>query len=458
MRNLNVGIVSSLALFSLFSASLASAQTAAKSTPPAATDTPQASPARASANYFEAGLFGGIIKLSDDHALETHDHQPFKTAGELGARVAYFPLSFLGAEFEGMAGGAKTQSGEPADVWAVRGHALVQLPGNIVVPFALVGGGVLGASSNATGSDSDKLFHFGIGAKLAIDDFLGVRLDLRDNLTQKYHASSGSQAHSPEATLGLTFTLDPTEKTPPKAAPPPDTDNDGVPDDADKCPKEAGPAPDGCPPPKDSDNDGITDERDACPNEAGPAPTGCPDKDPDHDCVPVPLDKCPDQPGLPTDGCPDPDPDHDGITGEKDKCPNQPETVNGFEDDDGCPDTLPEKVKKYSGVVAGIEFDLAKATIRPTSRPTLDEAAGVLKEYPALRISITGHTDDQGDRAKNVDLSKARAEAVKGYLVEQGIDAARIETRGAGPDEPIADNKLPAGRQKNRRIEFKLIQ
>ncbi len=458
MRKLSIGISGAALTSGFFCASIACAQTAPPAAPPPATDTPQANPARASENYFEAGVFGGVIKLSDDHALETRNHQSFKAAGELGARVAYFPLSFLGAEFEGMAGGSKTESGTPADVWAVRGHAIVQLPGHVVVPFALIGGGVLGAASNDTGADSDKLFHFGVGAKVALDDFLGLRLDLRDNLTQKYHASSGAQAHSPEATLGLTFTLDPAEKTPSKAAPPPDADNDGVPDDADKCPKEAGPAPDGCPPPKDSDHDGITDERDACPNEAGPAPAGCPDRDPDHDCVPVPLDKCPDQPGLPTDGCPDPDPDHDGISGDKDKCPNQPETVNGFEDEDGCPDTLPEKVKKYSGVVPGIEFDLGKATIRPTSRATLDEAAGVLEEYSALRITITGHTDDQGDRAKNVDLSKARAEAVKTYFVTQGIDAARIETRGAGPDEPIADNKLATGRQKNRRIEFKLIQ
>ena len=99
--------------------------------------------------------------------------------------------------------------------------------------------------------------------------------------------------------------------------------------------------------------------------------------------------------------------------------------MNGFEDSDGCLDTLPEKVKKYSGVVPGIEFDLAKATIRPTSRPTLDEAASVLSEYSVLRISITGHTDDIGDRKKNLDLSKDRADAVKTYLVGKGIDETR---------------------------------
>ena len=415
----------------------------------------------AKANYFEVGLFGGALFPSSNHAFQTTgQHQKFDSpAPEIGARVAYFPLAFLGAEVEGMAAGTKTESGASADLWATRVHGIVQLPGHELIPFALIGGGLMGAGSNPLGQDADKLFHFGAGAKLGLDDFLGLRLDLRDNLTQKNHAESGTLTHHPEVTLGLTFTLDPTKKAAPPPAPaPPDADNDGFPDANDKCPNEAGVAPDGCPLPQDSDGDGVTDLRDACPNEAGLAPTGCPDRDLDHDCVPIPADKCPDVAGLPQDGCPDPDPDHDGISGAADQCPDKPETMNGFEDSDGCPDTLPEKVQKYSGVVPGIEFDLGRATIRPTSRATLDEAAGVLKDYPALRIAITGHTDNQGDRAKNVELSRQRAEAVKAYLVERGTDASRIETRGAGPDEPIADNKLPAGRQKNRRIEFKLLQ
>ena len=395
----------------------------------AGTASAQTEPKKPLENYFEIGLFGGALWPSSNIALYSAKHEKFNSpVPELGARVAYFPLSFFGAELEGAAGSTKTESGAAADIWAARAHAIVQFPGLPVTPFALIGGGFMGAGSNATGNDRDKLFHFGAGVKASVDDFLGLRLDVRDNLTQKFAASSGTQAHSPEVTLGLTFTLDPESHAPPKAAPPP------------------------------PDADGIVDERDACPNEAGPAPTGCPDRDSDHDCVPVPADKCPDVAGLPSDGCPDPDPDHDGISGAADKCPDKPETVNGFEDTDGCPDTLPEKVKKYAGVVAGIEFDLGQATIRPGSRPTLDDAASVLTEYSALRISITGHTDNMGDRTKNVDLSKARADSVKTYLVGKGIDASRIETRGAGPDEPIADNKLAAGRQKNRRIEFKLIQ
>jgi len=81
-----------------------------------------------------------------------------------------------------------------------------------------------------------------------------------------------------------------------------------------------------------------------------------------------------------------------------------------------------------------------------------------MTDYPKLRIRITGHTDNVGDRDSNAKLSQARADAVKQYLVDKGVAADRIETRGAGPDEPIADNDTPAGQQKNRRIEFKLLE
>jgi OOP family OmpA-OmpF porin len=87
----------------------------------------------------------------------------------------------------------------------------------------------------------------------------------------------------------------------------------------------------------------------------------------------------------------------------------------------------------------------------------LNEAVKVLTEYKDLRVLITGFTDDVGERQANLDLSAARADAVKAYMVGKGIDATRVETRGAGPDDPIADNKTDKGRQQNRRIEFKLI-
>ncbi|MFZ5889524.1 MAG: OmpA family protein [Myxococcota bacterium] len=413
---------------------------------------------RPTSGYFEGSVFAGLLFPSSSNAFYSRQQQALDSpVPELGARAGYYPLEFLGVEIEGAAGPTKSDSGSNAALWGVRGQLIGQLPGRVLTPFALVGAGRLAAGSNATGTDSDPSIHFGVGGKLYLDDFLGLRLDLRDHLTQKYDADPGTKTHHPELLLGLTFTLD--TRRPPEPPPPPeaDADSDGVPDKSDKCVQAAGPAPDGCPPPADADSDGIDDERDSCPTEAGPAPSGCPEKDADHDCVPLPVDRCPNEQATTPDGCPDPDADHDGVQGAADQCPKEPETKNAFQDDDGCPDTLPAKIQKFSGVIAGIEFDTGKATIRAISRTTLDEAASVLKEFPNLRISIQGHTDNVGPREKNVALSGERADSVKAYLVGKGIDSDRIETKGIGPDQPIADNKDGAGRQKNRRIEFKLL-
>ena len=423
---------------------------------------------RPTKSYFELGLFGGALFPATQHNFqnETYPHQSFKSiAPEIGARLAFYPFEFAGAEVEGMAAPAKDKDGGAAGLWALRAHALAQLPLGSITPFVLVGVGRMGAGSNAMGSDSDPSIHFGGGAKLALDDFIGLRLDLRDNLAQKNQSSEGTLAHNPEILVGLSFTLDPRKKATP---PPPDSDSDGIIDPDDACPKEPGvttkdPKTNGCPPPPDQDADGIVDASDACPTEAGvvsedAAKNGCPAaKDSDGDGVLDGDDKCPEQAGVAPDGCPDLDPDKDGVVAPDDKCPDVAETVNGFEDEDGCPDEVPQAVQKFSGVIGGIEFDLGKATIRAKSKPVLDEAVTVLKDYPTLRIEVSGHTDNQGDRDKNVLLSEKRAEAVRQYLVSQGIDAGRIATRGAGPDAPIADNKSPAGQQKNRRIEFKLL-
>ena len=109
------------------------------------------------------------------------------------------------------------------------------------------------------------------------------------------------------------------------------------------------------------------------------------------------------------------------------------------------------------GVVEGITFAYNSDEVTPKSRPVLDDAAKVFKEYSVNKILITGHTDDQGERQYNLDLSARRADAVKAYLVKAGVPADSLDTRGAGPDEPRADNKTPEGQQKNRRIEFKIL-
>ncbi len=227
-------------------------------------------------------------------------------------------------------------------------------------------------------------------------------------------------------------------------------------DSDDQCPAEAGVAPRGCP--ADTDSDGVLDKDDFCPREAGPAPNGCPDPDADKDGVPLPCDQCPKEVGVKPDGCPLRDRDGDGIFDDKDKCIDKPETRNGFEDEDGCPDTIPDAVKKFSGVIEGIYFDKNKATIRPQSKGVLASAAKVLHTYPSISLEISGHTSSEGDAAVNQRLSQERADSVKQWLVDNGVPPERLKTRGAGPDEPIANNKTAAGREKNRRIEFKVLQ
>ena len=151
------------------------------------------------------------------------------------------------------------------------------------------------------------------------------------------------------------------------------------------------------------------------------------------------------------------DTDGDGIMDPDDQCINEPETKNNYLDTDGCPDEVPKEIERFTGVIQGIFFDTNKASIKPTSRKTLDDAVEVLKKFDSVRVEISGHTDSSGKYDLNVDLSARRAEAVKKYMTDAGVDAGRIETRGAGPDEPIADNKTKAGKAKNRRIEFKLL-
>jgi len=80
-----------------------------------------------------------------------------------------------------------------------------------------------------------------------------------------------------------------------------------------------------------------------------------------------------------------------------------------------------------------------------------------MNENPEFNLDINGHTDSVGDEAKNLDLSQRRADSVKKYLTDKGIDASRMTARGFGETLPIADNSTAAGRAKNRRVEFKVI-
>ncbi len=324
-------------------------------------------------------------------------------------------------------------------------------PSSVFVPFVLAGGGVMQIVK--TGDDilihkgHEGMGYIGAGAMYRAQGDWGVRGDIRAILVPSSGSSSVTLDYEVVFSLNKVFG----RAHPPKhvAAPPPpkdeDPDHDGILGDKDKCPNDAEDKDgfqdeDGCPDP-DNDGDGIMDKDDKCPNEAGPAENnGCPDKD--------------------TDG--------DGIIDRLDKCPNDPETKNGYQDEDGCPDEIPEKVKQFTGAIQGITFKLGSADLAPQSNAILDKAFAVLGEFKDVKLEIQGHTDDQplgkgGKFADNIALSQARADSVKAYFVKKGIDESRLISKGYGDTQPVDDpkgltgGKLNAARAKNRRVEFKLI-
>lgn len=105
-------------------------------------------------------------------------------------------------------------------------------------------------------------------------------------------------------------------------------------------------------------------------------------------------------------------------------------------------------------VTHGILFDVGKSTIMPYSMGTINEIAKVMKENSALKFSIEGHTDSDGDEAANLKLSQERAESVKNELVKLGIDASRLTTKGWGESKPIETGNSPEAKANNRRVEF----
>ena len=256
--------------------------------------------------------------------------------------------------------------------------------------------------------------------------------------------------------------------------PDPDNDSDGLADGDDQCPNDAEDADgfedgDGCPD-TDNDDDGIADASDRCPDEAEDTDEfqdddGCPDTDNDGDGILDAEDGCPVDPedidGFEDDdGCPDTDNDGDGIADVDDLCPDQPEQFNGERDDDGCPDEIKAVVTKDKIVILDkVLFVTAKDVIIRSSYPVLDAVTQTLLENPQItRVSVEGHTDSRGSDSSNQALSEKRAAAVVRYLVKAGIDEGRLQSAGFGETRAIADNETSDGQQKNRRVEFVIVE
>jgi outer membrane protein OmpA-like peptidoglycan-associated protein len=249
-----------------------------------------------------------------------------------------------------------------------------------------------------------------------------------------------------------------------------DSDGDGVYDKFDKCPDVEGPAENNGCPYEDRDSDGVLNKEDKCPDIAGPKENkGCPYEDSDKDGTLDKDDKCPKVAGsVENKGCPLEDSDKDGVLDKDDKCPKVPGTVANK----GCPEekVVPvaepvkavepnkEIIKKINEYSKTILFDTGKATIKSESFKNLDAIVGVLNEYKDAKFKIEGYTDSAGKPASNLKLSKNRAAAVKKYLVDKGVETARLTSEGYGSKRPIASNKTAKGKIQNRRVEIKLVK
>jgi outer membrane protein OmpA-like peptidoglycan-associated protein len=260
-----------------------------------------------------------------------------------------------------------------------------------------------------------------------------------------------------------------------------DRDHDGIVDSEDACLDVKGvadpdPTRNGCPvivpiaPPSDRDGDGILDDVDACPDVKGvpdpdPKKNGCPPPPPDRDGdgIPDAVDACPDVKGVADpdpqkNGCPPPsDRDGDGIVDAEDACPDEKGPRDPDPAKNGCP--MVHVSDKEVVILEQVQFDTGKATIKPVSDTLLDQVAAVLQSHDELaRMEVQGHTDSTGSAGLNKRLSQERAEAVMNALVTRGVDKGRLTAKGYGPDVPIADNASEEGRQKNRRVQFSIVE
>ena len=326
-------------------------------------------------------------------------------------------------------------------------------------PYAQVGGGYAAI-------DNEGKFRtlVGAGANFWFTDNIGLNLQTAYHPTMKSESTENYFQHA----LGITIKFgkqdrdndgvaDKDDKCPDVAGKPelngcPDADGDGITDAEDACPDVFGLKEfNGCP---DTDGDGIADKDDECPEVAGkPELKGCPDAD--NDGIADKDDKCPDQAGpKENNGCPWPDRDGDGVLDKDDECPEEA----GPASNKGCPEVTQEVQTQLNSFAKTILFDVGKSTIRPESATVLNNIVNVLNKYKNSKFSIEGYTDTSGNKDKNQRLSEDRAYSVKAYLVDKGINPARLSAKGFGPEKPIADNKTKKGRELNRRVEINLVK
>ncbi len=371
------------------------------------------------------------------------------------------------------------------------------------VPFIEAGVGMLdwqveNYNSKKKISDINFTAHISSGTEWLISRYFGINLvcEYQHFFAQKKDMSGLGDKQTGKLSFGLGLSF--------RFALSKDSDRDGIPDKIDRCPFQAEDYDDyedhdGCPDldndgdqfpdsvetatgkflnkfdtgtdPNniDSDNDGINDYEEVFTYKTDPNISDT-DQDGLTDGDEVTLFKT-DPHNADSDGDgildgkevnelgTDPlqaDSDGDGFADDLDLCPLQAENFNNFQDDDGCPDQKPMLEFKQQApiILEDINFTSASSVLSLEAEKKLLQVAKTLQNHPKMELEIGGHTDNSGSRAYNIDLSLKRAQAVKSFLVEQGIAENRLTAIGYGPDHPIASNLTEEGKAKNRRIEF----
>lgn len=452
-----------------------------------------AAPAAAQkAGTVEIGAFGRVTWFDDVYSLQNDIG--------FGGRLGLFLARNL--ELEGQVSyipSASTDSNASFDedvaVTSVRGFLEYNInfrPMALILGAGAVYSGYGGYYGDIPGHTDGIAPSFLVGLRFGVGGILQGRIDGTYDMvgSPAYFTGPADKASNWGLQAGLSLMF-PKEK-------PKDSDKDGVIDKLDQCPNTPlGTKVDdkGCPIPLDDDKDGVPNDRDQCPNTpAGETvnSVGCSQSqlDDDRDGVNNALDKCPNTPaGTPVDatGCPADD-DKDGVPNAVDKCPNTPagEKVDAMgcsdcqRDTDGdgvpdckdkCPATNPGNKVDAVGcriifeetggtfTIKGSSFVTGSSKLGKEAKVALTDAAIKINTIlpslpPDYKIWVQGHTDSTGSVKLNERLSQARADAVKAYLITQGVPADRLEAKGYASTRPVATNKTREGRELNRRVSL----